>query len=186
AAAAGAACGGLVAEPGGRCVGFVIGGSVPAALAADWLTAAWDQNAGIYVCSPAGSVVEEVAGAWLLELLGLPATASVGFVTGCQMAHVTALAAARSHLLHEAGWELARDGLYGAPRIRVVAGAKRHGTLDRALRLLGMGEPEIVPADDQGRLVVDALELDDRPTIVCAQVGEVNTGACDDVAAIAD
>jgi glutamate/tyrosine decarboxylase-like PLP-dependent enzyme len=102
------------------------------------------------------------------------------------MAHVTALAAARSQLLHEVGWELARDGLYGAPRIRIVAGTKRHGTLDRALRLLGMGEPELLPADDQGRLVVDALELDDRPTIVCAQIGEVNTGACDDVAAIAD
>ena len=181
-----AASGGLVAEPGGRYFGFVIGGSVPAALAADWLTSTWDQNAGLYVCSPAGSVVEEVAGAWLLELLGLPATASVGFVTGCQMAHVTALAAARSHLLHGAGWDLAHDGLYGAPRIRVVAGAKRHGTLDRALRLLGMGEPELVPADDQGRLLVDALELDDRPTVVCAQVGEVNTGACDDVAAVAD
>jgi glutamate/tyrosine decarboxylase-like PLP-dependent enzyme len=186
AALAEAADGGLVAEPGGRYFGFVIGGSLPAALAADWLTSAWDQNAGLYVCSPAGSVVEEVAGAWLLELLGLPAAASVGFVTGCQMAHVTALAAARSQLLHEAGWELARNGLYGAPRIRVVAGTKRHGTLDRALRLLGMGEPELLPADDQGRLVVDALELDDRPTIVCAQIGEVNTGACDDVAAIAD
>jgi glutamate/tyrosine decarboxylase-like PLP-dependent enzyme len=175
---------GVMATPSGRFFGFVIGGAVPAALAADWLTSAWDQNAGLYVAGPAASVVEEVAGGWLRELLGIPAGASYAFVTGCQMAHVTALAAARFHVLHARGWDVAADGLFGAPRIRVVAGAKRHATLDRALRLLGLGAPDLVPADDQGRMIVDALELDDRPTIVCAQVGEVNTGACDDVAAM--
>jgi glutamate/tyrosine decarboxylase-like PLP-dependent enzyme len=177
---------GIAGIPSGRWFGFVMGGGVPAALGADWLTSAWDQNAGLFAATPAAAVVEEVAGAWLRELLGIPPTASFGFVTGCQMAHVTALAAARHHLLNAAGWDLARDGLYGAPRIRVVAGAKRHVTLDFALRLLGMGAPELVAADDQGRMRVDELEVDDRPTIVCAQVGEVNTGACDDVTAVRD
>ena len=175
---------GIVAEPSGRYFGFVIGGAVPAALAADWLTSAWDQNAGLYVCGPAAAVVEEVAGAWLRDLLAIPASASFAFVTGCQMAHVTALGAARFHVLDARGWDVTHEGLYGAPRVRVLVGAKRHITVDRALRLLGMGAPEIVAADDQGRMRVEELELDDRPTIVCAQVGEVNTGACDDVAAI--
>jgi glutamate/tyrosine decarboxylase-like PLP-dependent enzyme len=178
---------GLAAMAGGRWFGFVIGGSLPAALAADWLTSAWDQNAGLFAPAPAAAVVEEVAGSWLRELLAIPAHATFGFVTGCQMAHVTALAAARFHVLHERGWDVARDGLYGAPPIRVVVGAKRHATVDRALRLLGLGAPEVVPADGQGRMVVDALALDgDRPTIVCAQAGEVNSGAFDDLAAIAD
>jgi glutamate/tyrosine decarboxylase-like PLP-dependent enzyme len=175
---------GIAGMPAARWFGFVIGGSVPAALAADWLTSAWDQNAGLFAPAPAAAIVEEVAGAWVGELLGIPPTASFGFVTGCQMAHVTALAAARFHVLNAAGWDVARDGLYGAPRIRVVAGAKRHVTLDRALRLLGMGTPELVAADDQGRMRVEELGADGRPTIVCAQVGEVNTGACDDVTAI--
>jgi glutamate/tyrosine decarboxylase-like PLP-dependent enzyme len=177
---------GIAASTGGRWFGFVFGGVVPSALAADWLTSTWDQNAGLYAAAPAAVIVEEIAGGWVRELLGVPAHASVGFVTGCQMAHVTALASARAHLLHEAGWDLARDGLYGAPRIRVYAGAKRHVTLDRALRLLGMGAPVVVPADDQGRMRVEELRVDDGPAIVCAQVGEVNTGACDDVGAIAD
>jgi glutamate/tyrosine decarboxylase-like PLP-dependent enzyme len=177
---------GVAGIPAGRWFGFVMGGGVPAALGADWLTSAWDQNAGLFAATPSAAVVEEVAGAWLRELLGLPATASFGFVTGCQMAHVTALAAARFHLLNVAGWDVARDGLYDAPRIRVVAGAKRHVTLDRALRLLGMGAPELVGTDDQGRMRVDELQVDDRPMIVCAQVGEVNTGACDDVTAVRD
>jgi glutamate/tyrosine decarboxylase-like PLP-dependent enzyme len=177
---------GIAGNPAGRWFGFVMGGGVPAALGADWLTSAWDQNAGLFAATPSAAVVEEVAGAWLRELLGIPAAASFGFVTGCQMAHVTALAAARFHLLNAAGWDVARDGLYGAPRIRVVAGAKRHVTLDRALRLLGMGAADLVAADDQGRMRVDELEVDDRPTIVCAQVGEVNTGACDDVTAVRD
>jgi glutamate/tyrosine decarboxylase-like PLP-dependent enzyme len=177
---------GIAGIPSGRWFGFVMGGGVPAALGADWLTSAWDQNAGLFAATPSAAVVEEVAGAWLRELLGIPATASFGFVTGCQMAHVTALAAARFHLLNAVGWDVARDGLYGAPRIRVVAGAKRHVTLDRALRLLGMGAADLVAADEQGRMRVDELEVDDRPTIVCAQVGEVNTGACDDVTAVRD
>jgi glutamate/tyrosine decarboxylase-like PLP-dependent enzyme len=175
---------GIAGMPAGRWFGFVIGGSVPAALAADWLTSAWDQNAGLFAPAPAAAIVEEVAGAWVGELLGIPPTASFAFVTGCQLAHVTALATARHHVLNAAGWDVARDGLYGAPRIRVVAGAKRHVTLDRALRLLGMGTPDLVAADDQGRMRVEELDVDDRPTIVCAQVGEVNTGACDGVAAI--
>ena len=144
---------GIVAQPGGRYFGFVIGGSVPAALAADWLASAWDQNAGLYVAGPAAAVVEEVAGAWLKELFGLPADASHAFVTGGQMANTTALAAARHHVLARAGWDVERDGLQGAPRIRVIVGAKRHGTIDRSLRFLGLGAAtDIVPADDQGRM----------------------------------
>ena len=178
---------GLVAEGAGRYFGFVIGGAVPASLAADWLTSAWDQNAGLYVGGPAAAVVEEVAGAWLLELLGLPADASFGFVTGGQMANFTGLAAARHHVLAKAGWDVERDGLNGAPRIRVIVGEKRHGTIDRSLRMLGLGAPtDIVPADDQGRLLADQLEIGDEPTIVCAQAGEVNTGAFDPFHAIAD
>jgi glutamate/tyrosine decarboxylase-like PLP-dependent enzyme len=178
---------GVVATAGGRFFGFVIGGSLPASLAADFLTSAWDQNAGLYVGGPAASVVEEVAGAWSLELLGLPRDASFAFVTGGQMANFTGLAAARHHVLARAGWDVERDGLTGAPRIRVVVGAKRHGTIDRALRMLGLGAPtDIVPADDNGRLLADGLELTDEPTILCAQAGEVNTGAFDPFHAIAD
>jgi glutamate/tyrosine decarboxylase-like PLP-dependent enzyme len=178
---------GLVATAGGRYFGFVIGGSVPAALAADWLTSAWDQNAGLYVGSPAAAVVEEVAGAWLLELLGLPPEASFGFVTGGQMANFTALAAARQHVLAEAGWDVNTRGLNGAPGIRIVVGEKRHSTIDRSLRILGLGAPtDIVPADAQGRMRVEHLELGDEPTILCVQAGEVNTGAFDDFHAIAD
>jgi glutamate/tyrosine decarboxylase-like PLP-dependent enzyme len=125
---------------------------------------------------------------WLAELLGLPAHVSVGYVTGCQMAHVTSLAAARHHVLAEAGWDVAQDGLAGAPPIRVVVGAKRHVTLDRALQLLGLGTSslEVVPADGQGRMRVEELRLGGGPTIVCGQAGEVNTGAFDDLDAIAD
>src|SRR4051794_8731584 len=176
----------------GRYFGFVIGGALPAALAADWLTSAWDQNAGLALPTPAATVVEEVAGRWLKELLGIPPHASFALVTGCQMAHATALAAARYHVLRNAGHDVERDGLFGAPPIRVLAGAKRHGTFTRALRFVGLGSGSVreIPADDQGRIVVDALRTElargDGPTIVCAQLGEVNTGACDDVAAIAD
>ena len=178
---------GLVASPGGRYFGFVIGGSVPAALAADWLTSAWDQNAGLYAASPSAAVVEEVAGAWLKELFGLPTGVSHAFVTGGQMANTTALAAARHHVLARAGWDVERDGLQGAPRIRIVVGAKRHGTIDRSLRFLGLGlATDIVMADDQGRMRADALRLTDAPTIVCAQAGEVNTGAFDPIDAIAE
>jgi glutamate/tyrosine decarboxylase-like PLP-dependent enzyme len=180
--------GGIVGIPSGRFFGFVIGGALPSSLAADWLTATWDQNAGLYAGGPAASVVEEVCRGWLAELLGLPAQVSAGFVTGCQMAHVTALAAARHAVLERAGWDVALDGLSGSPKIAVVVGAKRHVTLDRALRLLGIGASSlvVVPADDQGRMRVDRLPPIDGPTIVCGQAGEVNTGAFDDLNAIAD
>lgn len=180
---------GLVGIPSGRYFGFVIGGAVPAAVAADWLTSAWDQNAGLYVGGPSAAVVEEVARGWLAHLLGLPPQVSVAYVTGCQMAHVTALAAARHHVLAQAGWDVAAGGLAGSPPIRVVVGEKRHATVDRALRLLGIGASSlaVVPADDQGRMVVSELpDLTGGPTIVCGQAGEVNTGAFDDLDAIAD
>jgi len=177
---------------GGRYFGFVIGGGVPAAVAADWLTSVWDQNAGLYVGGPAAAVVEEVAADWLRDLLGLPQGVSTGFVTGCQMAHVTALAAARWHVLHAVGWDVGRDGLADAPRIRVLAGEQRHVTIGRALRLLGLGTGSIeaVPSDDQGRMEAEplrrALAAGEGPTIVCAQLGNVNTGAFDPLPSIAD
>ena len=181
---------GVVAMGSGRYFGFVIGGALPAALAADWLATTWDQNAGLYVAGPSASVVEEVAREWIVELLGLPQDASLGFVTGTQMAHVTGLAAARFHVLDAVGWDVGRDGLQGAPRIRVLVGAKRHVTVDRALRLLGLGCPTVVEADEQGRMRVaelaDTLAAGDGPTIVCAQAGEVNSGAFDALAEIAD
>jgi glutamate/tyrosine decarboxylase-like PLP-dependent enzyme len=179
---------GVVGMASGRYFGFVIGGGVPAAVAADWLTTAWDQNAGLYVGGPSAAVVEEVCRGWLAELLGLPAHVSVAYVTGCQMAHVTALAAARHEVLARAGWDVAADGLAGSPPIRVVVGEKRHVTVDRALRLLGIGASslEVVPADDQGRMRVEELRIGSGPTIVCGQAGEVNTGAFDDLDAIAD
>ena len=179
---------GLCATPSGRFFGFVIGGAVPASVAADILTSAWDQNAGLYVAGPAAAVVEEVCRGWLIELLGLPPHVSVAFVTGAQMAHVTALAAARHHVLEKAGWDVPQQGLAGAPEIRVVVAAKRHVTVDRALRLLGIGASslDLVPVDDQGRMQVEQLRFGDGPTIVCGQAGEVNTGAFDDLDAIAD
>ena len=150
---------GVVAMPSGRYFGFVIGGALPAALAADWLTSTWDQNAGLVAAGPSAAVVEEVALAWLRELLGLPDGVSAGFVTGCQLAHVTALAAARHHVLDAAGWDLARDGLQGAPRLRVIVGEERHVTVDRALRFLGIGSAQIEPlaVDGQGRMRSEAL-----------------------------
>jgi glutamate/tyrosine decarboxylase-like PLP-dependent enzyme len=176
---------GLVATAGPRYFGFVIGGSLPAALAADWLSAAWDQCAGLYVLSPAAAVVEEIAGAWLLDLFGLPRTASVGFVTGCQMANFTGLAAARHAVLARAGWNVEDQGLIGAPGLHIVVGAHAHATISSALRMLGLGAgtPRRVAADDQGRMRPEALRAVlsecDGPTIVCAQAGEVNTGAFD-------
>lgn len=184
---------GLVAIPSGRFFGFVMGGGTPTALAADWLTSTWDQNAGLFISSPAASVVEEVAGAWLAELLGLPDDVSVGFVTGGQMANFTALAAARHEVLRRVDWDVETRGLIGAPALRVVVGAERHSTIDRALRLLGLGAgvAQVVPVDDQGRMRPDALREvlaagDDGPTIVCAQAGNVNTGAFDPVGDICD
>jgi glutamate/tyrosine decarboxylase-like PLP-dependent enzyme len=183
---------GAVLIPGGRYFGFVIGGSVPAALAADWLTSTWDQNAGLYVGGPTASIVEEVAGAWLADLLRIPRAKSFAFVTGTQMAHATAMAAARNHVLAEVGWDVEERGLTGAPRIRVFAGEKAHSTFPRALRLIGLGTGSItaIPADDQARMRADALREalagNDGPAIVCAKAGEVNTGSFDPFEEIAD
>jgi glutamate/tyrosine decarboxylase-like PLP-dependent enzyme len=183
---------GLIASAGPRYFGFVIGGSLPAGLGADWLTSAWDQNPGLYSVSPAAAVVEEVAAGWLLELLGLPAGASVGFVTGCQMAHVTALAAARHALLARIGWDVGERGLAGAPPLRILAGSEAHVTIFRALRLLGFGTRAVerLECDGQGRMEAAALaRCLDRgpavPTLICAQVGNVNSGACDPLADLA-
>jgi glutamate/tyrosine decarboxylase-like PLP-dependent enzyme len=183
---------GLVASPSGRYFGFVIGGALPVALAADWLTSVWDQNAGLYVCGPSAAVAEEVAGAWTAELLGLPEGVSFGFVTGCQMAHVTALAAARQAVFARVGWDVNERGLIGAPAVRVVVGAERHATVDRALRFLGFGTACVVTVatDAQGRMVSDRLRETlagvAAPTIVCAQAGNVNTGSIDPLEEIAD
>jgi glutamate/tyrosine decarboxylase-like PLP-dependent enzyme len=183
---------GVVASSSGRFFGFVIGGATPAALAADWLTSVWDQNAGLYILGPAASVVEEVTGRWLAELLGLPAGVSVGFVTGAQMANFSALAIALHEVLRRAGWEVESAGLWGAPRLRVLAGQGRHGTIDRALRFLGVGGAAIVPvdSDDQGRMrtaaLRRALDQGSGPAIVCAQVGNVNSGAVDPVGEICE
>jgi len=183
---------GVIAIPGGRYFGFVIGGAVPAALAADWLSAVWDQNAGLYVGGPSAAVVEEVAGAWVAELLRLPDDVAFGFVTGGQMANFTALGAARHAVLERAGWDVEERGLIGAPPVHVVVGEERHTTIDRALRFLGLGTACVVPVavDGEGRLrpesLRSALERLDGPTIVCAQAGNVNTGACDPFEEIAD
>jgi glutamate/tyrosine decarboxylase-like PLP-dependent enzyme len=183
---------GVVAIPSGRYFGFVIGGALPAALAADWLTSTWDQNAGLVAAGPAAAVVEEVAAEWLRELLGLPEGVSAGFVTGCTMAHMTALAAARHHVLAEAGWEVLREGIQGAPRIQVLVGDERHVTIDVALRYLGIGSAQLsaVAVDDQGRMRPDALraalDVATGPTIVCAQAGNVNTGSFDPLDEVAD
>lgn len=185
-ALASAADPGLVAMPGPRYFGFVIGGSLPSTVASEWLTAAWDQNAGIYTTSPAASVVEEVVGAWLVELLDLPATASVGFVTGGQMANFTCLAAARHAVLARTGWDVGADGLAGAPPVTVVVGEEAHATLLTALGYLGLGRERAIriPTDEQGRMRVDLLEERLRPVrgplIVCLQAGNVDSGAFDD------
>lgn len=188
-----AATPGLMASAGPRYFGFVIGGSLDAALVADLLAAGWDQCAFNEALSPAAVAVEDVAGRWLKELLGLPASASVGFVTGAQGANTVGLAAARWWVLHQAGWDVGRDGLFGAPRVRVLVGAERHATIDRAVRFLGFGENAIeeVPALPNGAMDPDALAAAlsgdaGRPTIVCAQAGNVNTGACDDLSAAAE
>ena len=177
--------GGIIDSAGGRFFGWVIGGSLPAALAADWMTSTWDQNAGLYACSPAAAVVEETAGRWLKELLHLPAGASFALVTGCQMAHATCLAAARHAVLARVGWDVEQDGLSGAPPIRILTGTEKHATVLRAVRLLGMGERCItaLPVDANGGLVKEALAAalkeSSGPTIVVLQAGDVNTGAFD-------
>src|SRR5690349_18947835 len=183
---------GIVATAGPRYFGFVVGGSLPAALAADWMASAWDQNAGLYALSPAAAVAEEVAAAWLLDLLDLPAGTSVGFVTGATMANFTALAAARHGVLARAGWDVDRHGLQGAPPVTVVTHAGTHVTVYASLSMLGLGREgegvRKIAADDQGRMVPDALREVlagiDGPAIVCAQAGNVNTGGYDPLAEI--
>ena len=183
---------GVVASGSGRYFGFVVGASLPAALAADWLASAWDQNLGLLALGPSALVAENTAGAWVKELLGIPAGASFAFVTGCQAAHFTCLAAARQAVLARHGWDLLADGLAGSPPITVLVGEKRHSTVDRALRYLGIGRSQVRPVETapDGRLrpeaLAESLAALEGPAIVCAQAGEVNTGVFDDLAAIAD
>jgi glutamate/tyrosine decarboxylase-like PLP-dependent enzyme len=184
---------GLVAMPSGRFFGWVIGGVLPAALAADWLTSTWDQNAGLLVSSPAAAGAERVATGWLLDLLGLPSTAAVGYVTGGMMANFTCLAAGRHDVFRKAGWNVEDDGIAGAPRLHVLVGAERHDTIDMALRYLGIGQlrSTVVPCDDQGRITIaglrDALETAaGEPAIVCLQAGNVHSGAFDPLAEAID
>lgn len=179
--------GGLVAIPGGRFFGWVNGGAHPSALAADWLTSTWDQNAALHASAPAATVAEEIAGGWLKTLLGIPERASFAFTTGCQMAHFTCLAAARHALLARAGWDVERRGLIGAPEIRVITSESRHGSVERALRFLGLGTDRIhsVRVNDRGQIDCAALnaalnEESHLPAIVVLQAGDVNTGAFDD------
>ena len=182
---------GLVATQGPRYFGFVTGSSLPAAIAADWLATAWDQNGGLYTLSPAAAAIEQVAAGWLLDVLGLPSHASVGLVTGGTMANTTALAAARHEVLRRVGWDVEADGLQGAPRVRVIAGREAHASIRNATRTLGLGAATILyaDADAQGRMIPSSLEAALRdasgPTIVCAQSGNVNTGAFDPIAEIA-
>jgi glutamate/tyrosine decarboxylase-like PLP-dependent enzyme len=182
---------GTMGSAGPRYFGFVVGGTLPAALAADWLASSWDQNCGIYVLSPLVAVVEQIAGAWLRELAGLPATMSFGFVTGGQMANFTGLAAARHRVLRAAGWDVEANGLFGAPPIEVIVSDEAHYTIFMALRLLGLGASRVkrIPTDNQGRMRADelaaALRGQKGPCIVCAQAGNVNTGAFDPIEKIA-
>jgi glutamate/tyrosine decarboxylase-like PLP-dependent enzyme len=178
---------GLMAIDSGRFYGWVMGGAMPATVAADWLVSAWDQNAGMRDATPGVVAVEEAAARWLLELLRLPADAAVGFTTGATMANFTALGAARFRVLERVGWNVEADGLQGAPRVRVLAGQERHSSIDLALRYLGLGAAELVASDEQGRLDADALRValeagDDGPTIVCLQAGNVHSGAFDPAA----
>lgn len=170
-----------VATTGGRYFGFVIGGTLPAALAANWLAGVWDQNAGLSVMSPVASKLEEIVLAWILDLLHLPSNSGAGFVTGTTMASFTALAAARTALLKRAGWDVEEQGLFDAPPINVVVGAEAHASLLKALAMLGLGRSRVtsVPTDDQGRMIASALPQLDERTLLCIQAGNVNTGAFD-------
>lgn len=177
--------GGILGSQGGRFFGWVIGGGLPAAIAADWLTSVWDQNAGIHACGPAASVVEEIAGEWLRTLFELPPGTSFALTTGTQMAHLTCLAAARHAVLAARGWDVGRKGLGGAPAVRILATADRHGSVDRAVRLLGFGTDCIAPlrVDARGcvppQVLAAALDESDGPAIVVLQAGELNLAAFD-------
>jgi glutamate/tyrosine decarboxylase-like PLP-dependent enzyme len=175
-----------MAMAGPRFFGFVIGGTLPAALAAHWLSTAWDQNTGLYNSTPGTSHLEQVSLRWLIDLLGLPSECAGAFVTGTTVAHITALAAARHAVLAKAGWDVEANGLFGAPEVTIITGAEAHPTLYKALGVVGFGRNRVVkvPVDDQGRMRADAMPKISGPTIVCVQLGNVNTGACDDVETI--
>jgi len=178
---------GITATVGPRYFGFVVGGALESATVADMLALGWDQPAFNATLAPASIAVEQVAGEWAKELLGIPATASVGFVTGAQEANTVGLAAARHHVLAARGWDVEQGGLQDAPRVQAVVGDERHGTVDRSLRLLGLGTASAVPVRTDGNGAIDVEHLEevlteaDGPTIVCLQSGNVNTGACDDL-----
>jgi glutamate/tyrosine decarboxylase-like PLP-dependent enzyme len=177
-----------VMTTGGRYFGFVNGGTLPASLAANWLAAAWDQNASLRIMSPVAAELEEIVIAWVCEALGLPADCAGGLVTGATMANFTALASARYALLGREGWNVVEDGLFGAPPIEVVAGAEAHASLLKALNMVGLGRKRVslVEVDEQGRMRADKLPKLTRNTIVCIQAGNVNTGAFDPAAAICE
>lgn len=177
-----------MANAGGRYFGFVIGGSLPAALAANVLAGAWDQNAGLAITSPVAAKLEEVAGRWLVDVLRLPEQTACGFVSGDTMANFCALAAARHALLMREGWNVAENGLYGAPEISVIVGGEVHVSIQKVLVMLGLGRSRVVtvPVDDQGRMRADCLPAISGPTIVCTQAGNVNTGSFDPVAEICE
>nr|MBA2633088.1 aspartate aminotransferase family protein [Chloroflexota bacterium] len=184
---------GLVASAGPRYFGFVIGGAVPASVAADWLTAAWDQNAAVHAASPAAAAAEQVAGEWMKQLLDIPADASHGLPTGAGLGNMVGMAAARHALLDRVGWDVEARGLYGAPQVAVLIGDEAHATVLTALQYLGLGRERVtrVAADDQGGMRADALAdalagAADRPVLVCAQAGNVNSGAFDPLGPIAD
>ena len=178
--------GGLTSSVGGRFFAWVMGGALPASLAADWLVSSWDQNAALYACSPASAIIEETAGKWLLEVLDLPRSASFAFTTGCQMAHFTCLAAARQRVLAERGWDVTRAGMRGAPPVKIIANEHRHASVDRAVRFLGLGEQEIVPvaAAEDGRMLVEMFDAalhacGDAAKIVVLDAADLNVAAFD-------
>ena len=181
---------GLIHSVSPRYFGFVVGGSTPVSVAADWLTSIWNQNAQVYATSPAASIIEEIVARWILDLLALPPTAGVGFLTGTQMANFTALSIAKNRTLQDHGWDVDADGLQGAPRVNVVCGECCHATVHSAIRLMGLGTRNVrtVPADGEGRMSLEgfrsALDACTGPTIVCVQAGNVNTGAFDPFADI--
>ena len=180
---------GLLNNASGRFYGWVMGGNLPAAMGADWLVSAWDQNGAMRYATPATAAAEQTAGRWLLELLGLPAGSDVGFTTGATSSNFVGLAAARQHVLTEAGWDLDTEGLAGAPRVKVFGSADRHTSIDLALKYLGLGKPTSVAADDQGRMLPDALAEAmtsvDGPAIVCLQAGNLHSGASDPILRLA-
>lgn len=174
---------GLMSMGSGRFFGWVVGGTLPAALGADWLVSAWDQNNASRVATPTTAATEEIASKWLLEILGLPPTAEVGFPTGGMMANFTGLISGRQKVLTDVGWDLDRKGLMGAPHVRVLVGKERHDTVDRALRYLGLGAPIEIAVDEQGRIKIDSLrdvlQNGSGPTILCLQAGNLHSGAFD-------